>query len=65
MAFKARPVVRNDGKRYASGYAAAKAIAEEIGNPGRVYVIANQICQCCRGRYKTVRGYGFEYEGVD
>ena len=65
MAFKARPVVRNDGKRYASGYAAAKAIAEEIGKPERVGVLANQICQNARGRYKTVRGYSFEYAEVD
>lgn len=65
MAFKARPVIRDDGKRYASGYAAAKELADEIGKPERVGVLANQICQCCRGRYKTVRGYGFRYEGVD
>lgn len=65
MAFKARPVVRSDGKRYASGYAAAKDIAEEIGKPERVYTIANQICQCAKGNYKTVRGYRFVYEEVD
>ena len=65
MAFKARPVVRNDGKRFASGYAAAKELADEIGKPERVGVLANQICQCCRGRYKSVRGYSFEYAEVD
>ena len=65
MAFKARPGVRDDGKRFASGYAAAKAIAEEIGKPERVGVLATQICQCCRGRYKTGRGYGFRYAEVD
>lgn len=65
MAFKARPVVRNDGKLYASGYAAAKELAAEIGEPERVGVIANQICQNARGRYKTVRGYSYEYAEED
>ena len=47
-----KPVVRSDGKRYATATDAADGIGSDVSN-----VIA-----ACRGRQKTAGGYGWSYQ---
>ena len=47
---RVRPVIRDDGKWYAS----VRAVAEDGFNAGTV-------CECCQGKHKTHHGYGWSY----
>lgn len=46
----ARPVVRDDGRYYAS----IRAVAEDGFS-------ASTVCGCCKGKYKKHHGYGWSY----
>lgn len=61
-----KPVVRSDGKRYASVAQAARELCSEQGVwfPDAPKHAASHIARVCLGRphYNTAYGYGWEYE---
>ena len=61
----AKPVIREDGTRYASAHDAARALQAEYGGYGSAATISTSITKCCNliPGYKTAYGWRWRWEG--